>query len=854
MDQGEVRRLFLTALDLEPECRSAFLEAMPVSPETRKEVLALLEHEPGSETFFEKIVSRELPDHSWVTRQFGPYRVVELLARGGMGAVFKAERADGELAQVVAIKVVAGAWFDSHALERFRRERQFLANLVHPNIARLLDGGTQNGVAYLVMEYVEGLRLDEYCARHELGVAERLRLFLPLCGAVEYAHQKLIVHRDLKPSNVLVTPGGEPKLLDFGVAKALDSNADGRTQTLMLTPEYASPEQVRGDEITTGTDVYGLGAVLYQLLTGHPPHRVETVSPGELYRAVCQNAPLRPGEHRSELKGDLENILLRALHPEPQRRYGSVRELADDIERYRKRLPVRATPDSYWYRARRFIGRHTVAAAAAGLAFCAIAGATAVSVYEAHRAQLRFEQVHKLASRFLFDFESSIRDVPGTLEARKMMAGTAREYLANLERDSRGNARLTRELAEAHYRLSRVEASMSESEAGLQDLDRALALWREAGDDCCGTAPQRRVYISALTDAAHLRYNGRNPGLARQFAVEALRRSRDWVRSSPDQPEAQRSLVDALLTSAWLATQSGRDSEERELLTEALDRAARIPQSGLNDDAFAYSQAEAANALARLCSSLRDAPCEAKGARRAREILDRLIERQPHNAPYRNLRIRVTANWAMALRRMAEKDESFRAESLLRARESFDYAEAETRNDPRNIQAADLALVMRSRLALQLQLVHRYTEALALFRKSGTEIQRLIALEPANRRFHYLRINNLAAVGDLLVEIAQWQQADRVLAEAEQAVDRMREDAPHDEALFETDLDILTNRSKVALQFGQAEVATARCRHALTLAADAIRQDPAQAQAIAGIGELRRLARRLNLADPTLSP
>ena len=369
MDNAAVKDLFLRALELSPGQREAFLAADTAPPEVRDEVRSLLRYESGSETFLKQSIASEQPPVTGTGARFGVYELQELLGRGGMGAVYRAERSDRELRQVVAIKIIERAWLDPRAVERFRGERQILAGLVHPNIARLLDGGTRDdGIPYLVMEYVEGLRIDEYCALQGLGIAGRLRIFLPLCAAVDYAHQKLVVHRDLKPSNVLVTPGGEPKLLDFGIAKVLDSGTSSSTQTLVLTPDFSSPEQVRGEEVTTATDVYGLGAVLYHLLTGEPPHQVAGLSPLELDRAICQTPPVRPSLHRRELAGDLDNILLKALHLEPGRRYRSAHELATDIERYLERRPVRATPDGWGYQGTevRSAARHSLVRGGAG--------------------------------------------------------------------------------------------------------------------------------------------------------------------------------------------------------------------------------------------------------------------------------------------------------------------------------------------------------------------------------------------------------------------------------------------------------------------------------------------------------
>src|SRR5450432_4901318 len=483
MDDVAVRHLFLRALDLAPETRAAFLDNSEAPAEVRAAVLTLLRYDAGSGTFLQQAVSRERPTIPDGER-FGPYRLGPLLGRGGMGAVFRAERVDGELHQTVAIKIVEHGWLAPRAVERFRVERQILASLVHPNIARLLDGGTRDdGLPYLVMEFVDGVRLDQYCDQHELPLDARLRLFLPLCDAVDYAHRKLIVHRDLKPANVLVTAEGEARLLDFGVARVLDAGFDARTQTLVLTPGFASPEQVRGEEVTTATDVYGLGAVLYHLLTGRAPHAVENLSPYELQRAICETPPTPPSEIRPELRGDLQNILLKALDPEPSARYHSARELGADIENYLEHRPVLASPHGPWYRLRRFVRRHTLATAAATVAVLAIGTATGVSLYQAQRARQRFAQVRELANHFIFDFEKSIRYTPGTQDARRLVADTARQYLTSLVADARGDPGLTTELAESLRFLSFIEFSAARSEAALRDLQQALTLLRSVRAD-----------------------------------------------------------------------------------------------------------------------------------------------------------------------------------------------------------------------------------------------------------------------------------------------------------------------------------------------------------------------------------
>ena len=308
----------------------------------------------------------------------GPYRLVRELGQGGMGVVYLAERADGQFEQRVALKLIKRGMDSDEILRRFLAERQVLARLSHPHIARLLDGGvTAEGQPYFAMEYVDGVPLHHYCEERSLGFEDRLRLFREVCEAVQYAHRSLVVHRDLKPSNILVTSAGETKLVDFGIAKVLyEDVADRsvtRTDQRLMTPEYAAPEQVRGEPVTTATDVYALGAILYQLLTGRPPHQFTGRSRGGAVPhhlrggpRAAERGPCTRHRRRRRLRGDLDIIVLKALRKDPARRYPSVEALLEDLERHRTGLPVRARPDSVAYRARKFLGRHRLSGHGAG--------------------------------------------------------------------------------------------------------------------------------------------------------------------------------------------------------------------------------------------------------------------------------------------------------------------------------------------------------------------------------------------------------------------------------------------------------------------------------------------------------
>ena len=393
-----------------------------------------------------------VPDTELMLGQsLGPWRIVDVIGRGGMGVVYRAERADASFKRLAAIKVVRRGAHADDIIERFRRERETLAALDHPNIARVLDGGsTPDGAPYFVMEYVDGVPIDKYCDEQRLGIDGRLAIFRTVCGAVQYAHQRLIVHRDIKPDNILVSHEGVPKLLDFGIARLMSTEgpADddaGTSMTWLMTPDYASPEQLRGRAVTTATDVYSLGVLLHVLLIGLRPYRLKgttqaalreelgaatLVAPSVRLHAERESAPelaqaraSSPRRLAVRLTGDLDAIVLRALNRDVSERYSTVEQLADDLERHRTRHPVVARGNDVSYVALTFIRRHAVAmgVAAAGLVIIA-AGLGAVlwqaSIAEAaqSRAERRFEDVRRLAHVFMFDVHDQIVNVPGTTQ------------------------------------------------------------------------------------------------------------------------------------------------------------------------------------------------------------------------------------------------------------------------------------------------------------------------------------------------------------------------------------------------------------------------------------------------------
>ena len=437
----------------------------------------------------------------------GPYRIVRELGRGGMGQVYLAERSDGEFEQRVAVKFVSNLPTTA-LLQRFRAERRILATLDHPNIARLMDGGaTPDGHPYLVMEYVAGVPIDEFCVSSDLTINERLELVRRVCDAVQYAHQHLVIHRDLKPRNILVTADGTPKLLDFGIAKLLDSELttaeSTRTMFRLVTPETASPEQVRGEPITTATDVYALGGLLYRLLTGQTPYEVQAPTDAEWIRAICEQtprAPSRRGDSQRDggrrdspsIDRDIDLIVLKALRKEPERRYATVNELSDDLKRYLNGRPIKAGPDDRLYRARKFVGRNRVglaAAVAVGVALTAGTLATArqaqIAGRERARAQGRFDDVRQLANTFMFEVHDAIQTLPGSTPVRRLMItrvlDTSRSLVATRTRSHnfswKSRRRIKRSAASRGIRIFRISAMSPAPCAAIKRRCRSVSRW-----------------------------------------------------------------------------------------------------------------------------------------------------------------------------------------------------------------------------------------------------------------------------------------------------------------------------------------------------------------------------------------
>ena len=489
---SEVRQLFHELVDLSPGDRERIWRERQIAPDVRAEIESLLSFDSKAECLTDCVSSAaEEVLRSANGREpsaCGPYRLIRLLGSGGMGAVYLAERSDGEIQQKVAVKLLRADAHRAAWRARFLKERQLLASLHHPSIVHVIDAGhTDDGRPYLVMEYVEGIPIDVYAAGIE--TRERLALFLRVCDGVSHAHGHLIIHRDLKPANILVDASGQPKLLDFGIAKLLDETGDA-TQTVerFLTPNYASPEQVRGGSQTTATDVYSLGAVLYKLLRGQSPHESGTAD---------ADRPTR------SLPTDLDYVVGKALRQEPEERYASVEAFANDIRAFLDSKPVQARSGNAWYRTRKFLRRYRVPVVAVALVIASLSGGLYVANRERAIAQRRFLQVRRLANQF-FALDKTIQTLPGATEARHQIVSTSMAYLEALGAEARDDRELALEIGTAYLQVARVQGVPSGSNLGdFEEAEKTLAKAETVVDSVLRAEPKNRRALRTSAEIAH---------------------------------------------------------------------------------------------------------------------------------------------------------------------------------------------------------------------------------------------------------------------------------------------------------------------------------------------------------------
>jgi non-specific serine/threonine protein kinase/serine/threonine-protein kinase len=544
---ARISELFEQALERSVSEREALLAELGRSDAAAaRELASLLEaHERTGEFLPDLPAVTEAPDLTG--RVVGVYRLLRILGAGGTGAVYLAERHDGAFDKRVAVKLLSTVFVQSR--ERFLRERQVLARLEHPNIARLVDGGaTADHLLYLVMEYVDGVPIDRYCADKRLSVRERVALLLQVCAGVAHAHRNLIVHCDLKPENILVTPEGVVKLLDFGIARLLGP-ASAVTRLRPATPAYASPEQLAGGDISTASDVYSLGVLAYVVLTGHGPYvtasdRIDAAVFATLHGDARQAsaAPALPPQDRRALRGDLDNVLAKAIAREPHRRYASTDQFAGDLDAWRTGFPVRARPDTMAYRLRRTVGRHRWAVALAAVLSTGLVATAVISVRQARLAERRLEDLRAFARSIVFDVNDILEPIPGTTSARKLVVETGLQYLDRLGEDRVESTALREELAAAYLRIGKVQGgsfvpNLGDSAGALASFRKALAVAGEAA-----TPALERLRIEGLIAIAQLSVDPASAASEYANAVSAAERR---LSADPSDVQAMRLEGDA---------------------------------------------------------------------------------------------------------------------------------------------------------------------------------------------------------------------------------------------------------------------------------------------------------------------
>jgi tetratricopeptide (TPR) repeat protein len=722
------------------------------------------------------------------SRRFGAWQTIRLLARGGMGEVWLAHRADGQHEQQTALKILSPYLAAADSLERFRRERQLLARLEHPNIARLLDGGMSPlGEPYLVMEYVEGIRLDRYCDQNHLSTRDRIGLMVKVCAAVQSAHQHLVLHRDLKPSNILVTSDGEPKLLDFGIAKLIDSDSTAEqtvTASLFLTAAYASPEILRGQPATVASDVYSLGVVLYEVLSGKRPFDAAKLSPAGLVEAITQSDAARPSvvctdqSRRSDLAGDVDGIIGKALKKNPADRYESAAQLADDLRRHLGGQPVLAVEGSRWYVVRKFLRRNRLAVAAAAVLLLSLTAGLAGTLWQAHiarqeraNAEQRFNDARKLANYLLFELYDSVGKVPGTMPVQAEMARRTLEYLDRLAAAKRDDPSLGVELAQGYLKLGTV-------------FGRRLGLGDSLGNEAQAVATDRKALAvieplvrehpdnveARRTLAAVEEQLGATLSVIGQYAEAFgwLQKSAEtFERISDAAPRDPRSLQDA--GTAWqtfgkqLSEKGGYVAFDADAPLKYLNKSVRDLETALQLDAANPATLKMLAATYESIGRIESEPNPKKGIESyttALQLLGRLPEQERHSSQVRQLIAMMQVHLGWNQGQLGDFKTSL--SNLEEARSVLDELAAA---DPENVGAAYRCMDVYRSLGLVEGYAGNAEKSLQYLKHAVGIMDGVVGRDTANTNYPVIRAELQGRVANLLLRAGEQAEA-RPYAEA----------------------------------------------------------------------------------------
>lgn len=739
------------ALDRPPSARAAYLEDLrAVDPEAADEVRSLLDAHGRAGEFLPDL-SEPPPAADLCGRSLGAYRLTRFLGSGGMGTVYLAERDDGAFSKRVAVKLLAPAF--GREQERFHRERELLARLQHPNIAHLLDGGTTpEGWPYLVMEYVDGGPIDRYCAERNLGLDDRLTLVQQVCAGVSHAHQRLVIHCDIKPENILVTTAGTAKLLDFGISRLAGA---GMTATMHRpgTLASASPEQLEGRPLTTASDVYSIGVLAYLLLTGRWPYAGRSNGFAQTLHTVLSAEPVAASRlaeglpHARRMRGDLDNVLAKAVAKDPARRYASVEQFADDIESYRQGLPVTARRPTLTYRAQKFAARHAGALLAGAAAVAALVAAVATSASQARLAEQRFQDLRRFSREVVFGINDSLATVPGTTASRKLLVETALQYLDRLSTQGRPDESLQLEIARAYIQVAKVQGgpflpNLGETAGAIGSYRKAIAVLGRSPD-----APAaERLGLEAYLNIAQLSVDPMSGGPDFDRAI-AL--GEPLLQQDPGDVEMMKLLAQAYHGRATGAHLTDNVPEHARTVARAVRLRERVLEQrpGSWQDEVELAREYAQLALARTQQG--DAASAHRELARARTLLTATHERHPGNQQVARGLAEIHSRSTLVLVSLGRP-----ADGASEAGRAIALLEPLVASDAGNAQYhADLATA-ELRLAAAYQAQGRVEAALDLARRA-LEVRRGRARGQATMFASWGLAANLNTVSALLLEVSQ---------------------------------------------------------------------------------------------------
>lgn len=838
-DWNKVKDLLSEVLPLQPSERKKYLDGAGVGDAARAEVESLLAFEDEAEDmmrltaveFATDFFDGEDGQNPLLGQQVGNYKVIREIGYGGMGVVYLATRAVGKFEQKVALKLLKREMNTAALRRRFDNEREILASLEHPNIARLLDAGTTDDkIPFLAMEYVEGLPIDTYCQRQQLDLNARLDLFRNVCSAVNFAHRNLIVHRDLKPSNILVNDEGLPKLLDFGISKILsaeleDANAATVTKLGVMTPGYASPEQLQSKSVTTATDIYSLGVILYELLSGHRPFETKEGDLKEIYNAVLENEPPPPSvlvdtfskefkkktEAKTELKsleylepaprlkrstdpglvrytvphmpslssqslrGDLDNIALKALRKEPERRYSSAENLAEDIHRHQRGLPVMARPSTFSYRAEKFIKRNRAGVIGGGLVLLAIIAGliatlwqTSVARAESAKAEKRFNDVRKLANSYLFDVYPQIENLPGSMPARELLVRSALEYLDNLSQEAEDDTELQRELATAYQAVGDIQGSpykpnIGDTKGAIESYEKALTIWQKLFEKQPDSLALHADLAEIFKRIGELHSNGGDYEKAGVFLDRALEFREKIVERTGQDFDSRAKLAELLRARGLIPFYDGDNKKAIEFYTRAQDITEKLRTEQPENVKIAEQYAYLFVAIGEAQGWDNDSEGASKPLQTGLDMLIPLGRQYPND-------ISLQRSVMLAHNKRAENHQDL--EEFEKSVELFSVgvqiAENLLKADPRSFQAKRDVAMANKKLAQALDDAGRSRKSLETLELARKMFAEMAAADPRNTEYPYDAANTRFSIGETYLTLKDYESASETFLKAKE--------------------------------------------------------------------------------------